>query len=168
MLSKNLIKIFVLVLYIGLAYEAEHAIDSIPVRDHGLLQLMFFLPDTIEKIKLIKEEVPTRISKSKGLIVGNAPSKPVEIKKSSTMGQIIVGFEDETEWIIRKLTSGPTEVDVISIVRMPGLGKTTLAYRVFNDKSVVEIISTSVLGAQSTKSIMRKSSCKRFSIKLLV
>uniref|UniRef100_M0ZUW1 NBS-LRR resistance protein n=1 Tax=Solanum tuberosum TaxID=4113 RepID=M0ZUW1_SOLTU len=123
---------------IGLAYEVEHAINSILVRDHGLLHLIFLLPDTIENIKLIKEEVPARISKSKGLTVGNAPSKPVEIKKSSTTGQIIVGFEEETEWIIRKLTSGPAEVDVISIVGMPGPGKTTLAYKVFNDKSVVD------------------------------
>ncbi|PHT49008.1 hypothetical protein CQW23_13216 [Capsicum baccatum] len=47
------------------------------------------------------------------------------------------GFEEEKEWIFQKLTSGPAEVDVISIVGMPGLGKTTLAYRVYTEKSVV-------------------------------
>ncbi|PHT27287.1 hypothetical protein CQW23_33106 [Capsicum baccatum] len=70
------------------------------------------------------------------IIFANSPNKPV-INKSSIASKMIVGFEEETKWIIRKLTSGPAEVDVISIVGMPGLGKTTLAYRVHNEKSVV-------------------------------
>ncbi|KAM3345151.1 hypothetical protein P3S68_024860 [Capsicum galapagoense] len=121
---------------LDVVYETEQAIKSILARDYGLLQLIFLLPGTVEKIKLVKKEVQEKISKKTSIISANSPNKPV-INKSLIAGKIFVGFEEETERIIRNLTSGPAEIDVISIVGIPGLGKTTLAYRVYNEKSVV-------------------------------
>ncbi|PHT44579.1 hypothetical protein CQW23_13737 [Capsicum baccatum] len=123
---------------LDVAYEAKDVINSIIVRDNGLLHLIFSLSITMKKIRLIKEDVtqlPEKIPKNKSLIVVNSPKNPVE-RKSLTTGKIIVGFKKETNWLISKLTSGPKDLNVISITGMPGSDKTTLTYKVYNDESV--------------------------------
>ncbi|PHT61784.1 hypothetical protein T459_34368 [Capsicum annuum] len=67
---------------LDVAYEAEHAINSILARDRGLLQLIFLFPETVGKIKLVKKEVQEKISKNMSIIFANSPNKPV-INKSS-------------------------------------------------------------------------------------
>ncbi|CAN4121896.1 unnamed protein product [Withania somnifera] len=47
-----------------------------------------------------------------------------------------VGFKEDVERIIQKLTGGTKERDVISIVGMAGLGNTTLARKVYSSHSI--------------------------------
>lgn len=53
------------------------------------------------------------------------------------MEEIVVGFEQDAERIRDKLVEDQKKLDVVSIVGMGGIGKTTLANKVFNDPFVV-------------------------------
>ncbi|CAA2993884.1 late blight resistance homolog R1B-17 [Olea europaea subsp. europaea] len=48
----------------------------------------------------------------------------------------VVGFQDEAEKLIKLLNEGLEELEVISIIGMPGLGKTTLAKIIFRDPKI--------------------------------
>ncbi|KAF3619331.1 putative aldehyde dehydrogenase family 2 member B4, mitochondrial-like isoform X1 [Capsicum annuum] len=89
---------------------------------------------TISMMKLPTKAI-RKVPKNKSLIVVNSPKKPVG-SKPLTAGKIVAGFEEETQLIISKLTSVAKDLDVISIIGIPGSDKTTLAYKVYNDESV--------------------------------
>ncbi|KAL7163231.1 hypothetical protein ACSBR2_039347 [Camellia fascicularis] len=63
------------------------------------------------------------------------PSNQGQSSVKSTMveEEIMVGFEDEVIMIKEQLTEEKKKLGIISIVRMPGLDKTTLARKVYDD-----------------------------------
>ncbi|KAG5575732.1 hypothetical protein H5410_055866 [Solanum commersonii] len=124
---------------LDVAYEAEHVINCILVRDKALLHLIFSLPRVTDKIKLIVAEVTSlQLEDKNGDHPLDAKSfvEPIE-STSSLFVEVTVGHEKEESQIIDQLLDKhESELDVISIVGMPGLGKTTLAKKEYNNTLV--------------------------------
>ncbi|KAL3370045.1 hypothetical protein AABB24_007198 [Solanum stoloniferum] len=124
---------------LDVAYEAEHVINSILVRDKALSHLLFSLPNVTDKIKLIVAEVTCLQLEDKNgddPLDAKSSDKPIESTSSSFVEVTVSHEEDEAKMIDQLLDKHESELDVISIVGMPGLGKTTLAKKVYNNTLV--------------------------------
>ncbi|KAG8365135.1 hypothetical protein BUALT_Bualt18G0072900 [Buddleja alternifolia] len=119
------------------AYEAEFLINSYLVGDVPFWYLTIRLPDVVRKIKLIRsglEEIKTNYDHIGALKVANEFSEQVSLQpnRSSVVDDIIVGFEEKAIDILEQLVGGTEHLQIISIFGMPGLGKTTLAKKLYN------------------------------------
>ncbi|KAL2531292.1 putative disease resistance protein [Abeliophyllum distichum] len=123
-----------------LAYEAEYIINSFLVGAIPIWYLSLRLSDVIQKNKLIRIALPEiKLNYSIGsLVVTESPSEvSTQVsKRISMVDEIVVGFEEETTRIVSQLVGGPDYLQIISIIGMAGLGKTTLAKKLYNHVSI--------------------------------
>ncbi|XP_027172504.1 putative late blight resistance protein homolog R1A-3 [Coffea eugenioides] len=92
-----------------------------------------------EDIKLIKAEVLEIDDQEQGFISKKAvkisSSVPSESGISKT-NEVMVALSDQIEIVTTLLVRGSKKLEIVSILGMPGLGKTTLAKKLYNDPSV--------------------------------
>nr|XP_027082418.1 putative late blight resistance protein homolog R1B-23 isoform X2 [Coffea arabica] len=55
----------------------------------------------------------------------------------SAINEVVVDLKDQEQAIIDQLIGGSKQFNIVSIVGMPGIGKTTLAQKVYHDPSII-------------------------------
>ncbi|KAL3497903.1 hypothetical protein ACH5RR_040635 [Cinchona calisaya] len=125
---------------VELAYTTEFFIDSLVIGDI-LDSSPTSLDSIIEEIKIIKLDA-LKIMTREGLdikekkVTKRSYHLPFE-KSMPTIKDDIVGLDDEATSIMDRLKRGAQQLQIVAIVGMPGIGKTTLAKRIYNDASIM-------------------------------
>ncbi|CAI9117753.1 OLC1v1019235C4 [Oldenlandia corymbosa var. corymbosa] len=122
---------------IGAAYKLEYVVDSIEVDGH--LQQSLWFCDVLEEIRCVHQQVLNTHEMSNTGEVEKLPliSSPIVLRDATPeINEQLVDLLDEETIIVDRLTRGSSQRDVVSIVGMPGIGKTTIARKVYNNPNV--------------------------------
>ncbi|CAI9113149.1 OLC1v1013697C1 [Oldenlandia corymbosa var. corymbosa] len=121
----------------AVVYETEFFLDSLTVE--GNEDSVFKIINNITTaVKLISAEASDIFLNQNHITkIAEASHKMLSAGEIPVLDDSMVGLDDEVEKVIDRLTRGTEQLDIVSIVGMPGLGKTMLAKKVYEDLSIV-------------------------------
>ncbi|TMW97857.1 hypothetical protein EJD97_004905 [Solanum chilense] len=122
-----------------MAYKAEFVIDSCLVSSHPLWYKSHRMSEVLKNIKLLNKAVTETYERKEIDVtvhkVAKTSMNPVASLLAYTPreNEEMEGFHEAMDKIKRQLLRRSSQLDIISIVGMPGIGKTTLAEKIYNN-----------------------------------
>ncbi|XP_071939286.1 putative late blight resistance protein homolog R1B-17 [Coffea arabica] len=123
------------------AYKVEYIIDSIEV--DAQWQDFFWLDNMQEELRLLTEKARViHLTTPDAEVQDSKNVTEVSVDRLSRKGtpvidEIVVDLSNRENEILNQLTRGSSRLDIVFIAGMPGLGKTTLARKVYSSLKVM-------------------------------
>nr|XP_004236959.1 putative late blight resistance protein homolog R1A-3 [Solanum lycopersicum] len=107
-----------------------HQQGSIAKRFHSTI-----ISDFAIQIRKINDDLKIFHQNNKQAFTTNITVHIPKITQRITQGEDdeVVGFDEEAQQVMKRLVEGPNCLDIIPVVGMPGLGKSTLARKIYNE-----------------------------------
>ncbi|KAI3795551.1 hypothetical protein L1987_38206 [Smallanthus sonchifolius] len=129
-------------------YKAEDTVDMYVLhaskqKSRSYFDRAFHIPDYANNLRTVAKKIQVIKGRVKEIYDNKLLANEVFNKKETFVRsppcveeENVVGFDKEAEKVVGWLKAETKELDVISVVGMGGLGKTTLVKKVYNDSSV--------------------------------
>lgn len=134
-------------------YDAEDVVDAfvtqtLSAKSKSWVKRLF--TDTVkldliaQRVQSVKNEVTREFGDKTTLLSKIGEDMAEELEIYPVREKNVVGLEDEAKEIIGLLNEETPRLDIISIVGMPGLGKSTLAGKIFRDPKIQYVFPSSL------------------------